>query len=490
MNPYWCRLALTAVLGWISGGLAYAQLPAPTLHDYTKMPEKGYQTCSATDQTTVENIYYYIEANKSKKAVELTKNLNRTDSLCPEGYEAVAWALFRHGQWEKALPFVDKGIGQHGSHPNLVSIRGYMNFEMAETGPVRREVDGNTVLNMNYLMQEDLDEGAFRSSTYHAALNDLEYIITNHLDREYETYLVGVIHQRLGNFSESNRYLSRLEHNREYSDEVRFMKVINYIDIQDYRKAETLLEELEALDPMETKLHEQYVELYKRLGKVELVMEHQKKMDFSRWVPSFVDLPYSETNYQDLHFLITSTDEGQGMDVRTVKRAIRALSRTDQERATKLLVSVLYAARYPDHPAVAPAMEELEEIGASAVPMLIDLLRQECPSTLPATWSATILANNGDPRGWNAMVECLPNLDDIPFSVVPPPVPECMVRLDQTRALPILLKRLTEPSLSHRYHYLYPLKLVTESRIRKEAAAYMSASEVDALIKEIQEVDR
>jgi len=445
--------------------------------------------CSISDESKVSTIYTYIESNQSKKAVVLSKEFASAETLCPEAIEAKAWALFRHGQWERALAFVDEALEVFGPLDNLVTVHGYMSFEMAELGAYERMVDGNAVLSMKHLNDETIDPPKFRNDNYIAALQDFESITDQSSGKINETYLVGIIHQRLGNANESNKYLTKVENNRAYSNEVKFMKVVNYIDIQNYTKAEELLKELETMEPDLQQLHEQYIELYKRMGKRDLVLLHSKKRDFSLWVPTFLDLEYSESNYQDLHFLIVTADAGKGFEAKAIQRSMHALVKADRNRAVKLLVTVLNAAQYDEHASIAPCVKELTSIGTYAVPNLVKLLHQECPSTLPATWAATILSNNNDPRGWQALEQCLPHLDEIPFSVVPPPVPECMLRLNQEKALPILLRRLKDENLKHRYHYLYPLKKVPQNKISEAAKGILTSVELQELLSDIDALD-
>lgn len=87
--------------------------------------------------------------------------------------------------------------------------------------------------------------------------------------------------------------------------------------------------------------------------------------------------------------------------------------------------------------------EEIEkiliEIGNSVVPKTI-LLMQNAPSTCTVTKAASILAELKDPRGWQPLIDYLPRMENIPFTLIPPEVPAQIIKFDKEKGLIALLE--------------------------------------------------
>ena len=65
---------------------------------------------------------------------------------------------------------------------------------------------------------------------------------------------------------------------------------------------------------------------------------------------------------------------------------------------------------------------------------------ENAPSTCTITKAASVLAEIKDPRGWQPMVDYLPRIENLPFTLIPPEVPEQIIKFDREKGLVVMLE--------------------------------------------------
>ena len=416
----------------ISIQFSYGQQFERKIFEYTQLPIIESSYCSDTLIEKLNRVLGMIENLQSEKSAVLAKEIFLESEKCPYLYEVYSWALFRSGDWMMAISKIDSAIINFGASPNLILRRGYINLEMAELGVGIREIDGNTV----YLAknnQINYEDSIFKTQNYVAALSDFKYLADTYQDRFQEIFATGYIHQMLNNYKESNDYLSKLLDIEEYSNEIKFLIVDNYIGEKKYSLAENTLEDLKMIYPTSPELQSKFSELYERSGEQEKLHISRKKEQYFSWVPEYCNLAYSENNFNTILFFFEDNSPKQKI------KKLKKINKQDINQAIDILISVLNVHANHGNGVEKEAEKLLIEIGEPVVPKVIYLM-QNASSTCSVTNAASILAELKDPRGWQSMVEYLPRMENIPITLTPPNIPEQLIKFDREKGLTTLLE--------------------------------------------------
>lgn len=413
----------------LTGLGSFGQSFERTVFEYESMPQDSLQ-CSEVTNQKLNEVLVLLDRLKSEQAAETAKNIYEETDKCPAIYDIYSWALFRSGNWEKSMEIIDSAIIHFGSTPDLILRRAYMNIEMAELGIGVRNIDGNSV----YLAEGkrlNYDDSIFSRQNYLAALNDFKYLSDTYENRSREIFLTGYIYQKLSKYNNSTVYLSKLSENEEYADDASLLIVDNYVGLENYNEAEKKLKRLEEKYPRSPKIQGKFSELYEISGDEEKLEIAELKSNFFSWVPEFCDLEYSKGNYETILFFLSKND---------AEKKIKKLEKLqDNENAADIYLTVLNAHANHGNGVEEKAKELLIEIGSPVVPKTISLL-YNARSTCTVTKAASILAEIKDPRGWQPMVDYLPRMENMPFTMIPPEVPAQIIKFDKEKGLTVLLE--------------------------------------------------
>jgi hypothetical protein len=403
------------------------------IFDYASMNRSDSTRCTDQVYEETDRIFGMIDQLQSKAAVAAAKELFDKGPRCPEAFEIYSWALFRSGEWMKASALIDSAIGIYGvSNPYLVIRRGYMNAEMAEMGTGAMNIDGNSVYKAQN-QQLPFEEANFKKENYKAALADLKFIADNYENRPEEIYATGYLYQQTGEYDNSTDYFIKLLSNEEYGDRVIFPIVDNLIGQKKYESAEISLQNLEKKYPRSPEIQKKFAELYELENNKDKQKLAQMKQEYYSWMPEYCDLPYSAANYDALQYFA-----GDVPGKKKIKD-LKAIVKSDQATAIDMLIAILNMHANHGNGVEEQAAKMLSKIGSPAVPKVI-LLLQNAPSTCTVTDAAGILADVKDPAGWQPMLDYLPKMLHMPMTLIPPNVPEQIIRFDRARALPALLE--------------------------------------------------
>lgn len=406
---------------------SYGQDYQRIIIDYSKQSVNDSTACLSNVLNEIQEVSKLIENLQSEKSAVFAKDIFDKSPKCPALFETYAWALFRSGEWMKSIEIIDSAISVYGSNPDLVLKRGYMNIEMAELGVGKRNIDGNRV----YLAKDkqlNFEESNFKKQNYLAALNDFKYLADNYYERFREIYITGYIYQKLENYDNSNVYLSKLLNNPEYADNVILTIVDNYTGLKKFDEAEKFLLELEKKYSHNANIQQKLSELYEITGNEEKQKSTQLKAQFYIWVPDYCDLEYSEDNYNNISFFLLEKTPNEKLN------KLKEIQKGDVNRSIDILISVLNIHGNHGNGIEEETAKMLIEIGDSVVPKTIHLLNN-AQSTCTVTMAASILAELKDPRGWQPMIDYLPRMENLPFTITPPDVPAQIIKFDKKKGL-------------------------------------------------------
>ncbi|MFN6943934.1 MAG: tetratricopeptide repeat protein [Cytophagaceae bacterium] len=429
--------------------------------------------CDDQQFDLLQQVYSKLEEGKSKQAVILAKKFYQGEGSCIYMHEAYGWSLFRSGEWLQGVEVLDKAIDLLGGHPDLVLRRAYMSIEMAELGVSQRNIDGNSVY---YGKDRALpyDEEQFKKANYEAALADFTYIARNYDDRNEELQIIAYIHQQNGDHLKAIEVLHELLNVDDYKDNAMVHIADNYIAMGQYNLAEVILLDLEKKLPGQPIIQKSLYKVYMALGEHEKMALCEKKFYYHQWVPSFLEWPFTEKNYELVEFFVADNPvkEKEMMLAAIVKEK-------DREVARNLCLTILMVHANHGNGIEKKASEALVKMGKEVVPDVIALFKTPDISTCTMGNTAQILAEIKDSRGWQPLVDFLPVMANMPFTMIPPNVPEQLIRFDSKKGASALLvfiqKSMREdvadsstPGFST-YMFYYPLKKIKKKNLEKMA---------------------
>lgn len=413
--------------------ISYGQKYKRKSFDYANMKEVAVEDCKDSDYGQLNRIIDLISSLRSKQAAEKANTVYKSaNPKCIAVYEVCAWAHFRSGDWMKGIEIIEKGISKLGPQPDLILRRGYMNLEMAELGTSRRDIDGNSVF-LPKSKSLKYNEKVFERKNFELALEDFKYIADTYQARETEIYITGYIYQKLENYTASNEYLRKLENSKDYSATVALTIIDNLIQMKDYEAAEKSLEIMEKANRRNPDVYEKYVSLYDASGNKEKLEECKSKSSFYSWVPEYCDLSYSAENFKAIRYFLEDHTAAE-----KIKR-LNELKTEDENKAIDIYITVLNTHANHGNGVEVRTEELLIEIGEPAVLKVIQLM-ENAPSTCTITKAASVLAEIKDPRGWQPMVDYLPRIENLPFTLIPPEIPEQIIKFDREKGLVVMLE--------------------------------------------------
>jgi tetratricopeptide (TPR) repeat protein len=388
--------------------------------------------CNERIKNTIDTIYGYFNMNQSKLALRLTEKLMEGEPECASQFIAHAEALYQNGEWLDAMQIMDSAVGLFGVSMYYLYSRGIINIEMGDIGTKKKYVDGAVVYFPNDPMRA-FDESNFKRECYEAALSDFTYLYEHYYGFPKDLLILGYLHQRLGNLTESNRFLVRALDLEEIRDDAIKMLIDNHIELKNYTAVETLLENLRESNPNDPQVYKYFIEYYKKTGNTKKLEESIKAYNFALWAPEFTGLTNSKKTYERLQIV---------NEINPIKEKVKVVTKIAKKKddyAIGFLVAVLYS-----HNNHGNGLEELCEkllinIGEAAVPKTIALLNNN-RSTCTIAKSARILTKINDPRGWDALVAYLPQVINLGPYITPPNYTIQMVNFNKEKALPVIIE--------------------------------------------------
>ena len=423
------------LLGLFSSGAEIsAQQYVRKQFDYIKMAEGNSAFCDSSVFVDFDRALDLLENNQSAKAVRFTEEKFRADSSCPAVSEIYAWSLFRNGRWMDGIDIIERAIAKFGSVPGLISKRAFMSLEMGEHGIANQTVDGNS-LYFGEDKQLKFDDSLFRSENYKTALSDFEYLCTNYDERYQETLIAAYLYRQLQDFEKSSAYLKMLYEVEDYTVQALLMTAQNDQSLQRFEEAESILLALEKIYERSLQLQEALVAFYELSGDSAKAKEHREKNFFYQVTPSFSTFPFSPANFETLTFFATENTPEE-----KYKELDKIIRERDEVYSIEICLSILKMHANHDNRLEQQAADALVKFGKTAIPESVSLFKNDDLSTCTLTNLAYIFATVKDTAGWQPMVDYLPQLASLPFSLIPPQIPEMMMKFDAEKGARVLIE--------------------------------------------------
>lgn len=401
--------------------------------DYSKMQNENISNCDTDVLNELQSALIQIEQLQSEQAVLASEKIFQKTQQCPQIYEVYGWSLFRNGKWLEGLDIIEKGLDKFGSNPDLILRKGFMSLEMAELGVGQRNIDGNGV----YLSKDrhlKYDEEQFKEENLASALSDFEYISTNYENRYQEIMITGYLYGKIKNYDKSNEYLQKLLEINEYKEDALMYIIDNYIASKNYTKAEKLLIDLLQKHPKLSVIHKKMYEVYQASGDKHKMEESQNKYKFFQIISNFSDIQYSKENLETLLFFAENNP---------IKEKENKLNDIVKNKAQSFVIdvclSILKIHANHGNGIEEKATMELINFGNKSIPKAINMMENENVSTCTITNIADILASVKDTSGWQPLINYLPRMANLPFTVIPPNVPAKIMKFDKDKGARILI---------------------------------------------------
>lgn len=460
--------------------------------NYDSLPSEDFTSCNDGLLAELEYCFQAISNNNSDLAVQKSKPLFEANKDCYQSYEVYGFSLFRNGKWYEGLDIIEQGIETFGSVPELIKRRSSMSIEMAQLGPGRKNIDGSTVFKAN---SEEYDEDQFMTANFESALTDLEYLMENY-NRDEETYLVAKIYQLLEQYDRSTLTFERLRDNEEYGLDAVFNIADNYLNSDQFDKAEKELILLLSEYPEDGEILGKLADVYGEKGDEEKADEYHEKAVFYKNMPDFSDLSYSEENFETL--VLFGTDNATPKEKREGLKKIQ--KEKDEAYTIDVCLMILNLHMNHGNGVEELATEILGEIGKPSIEK-VHLLFQQDVSTCTITNLADVMATVKEESSWELLKTFLPYIANMPMTLIPPNVPQKMIDFDEKRGLIEILtvvQPLLEPKSEDdsdgmaglrgfgQYVYYMPLKDLKQSKVIKAAKKLgYSDQEIELLKKKL-----
>jgi len=456
------------------------------IFDYENLKLDTISVCDEDVLQILEKSFIALEENNSKNAVKIAKQEFDKDQNCPEIFEVYGYSLFRSGEWFEGIEIVEKGIEKFGSNPNLIRRRIQMSLEMAQLGTGQKHIDGNSVYKANSIKY---GEEQFKTENFQSALNDLEYLVKIY-DRNEEKFYIAKINQVLENYETSNKIFKALLDDEEYRDNAIFNIAENYINLKRFDDAESELNTLLESYPKEGALFEKLAEIYELKNNRKKAEEFNRKSMFYRNVPSFTNLDYSDENFDLLKFFGEYDNKANAK----LKKLNKIAKSGNQEYTIDVCLMILSIHANHGNGVEEKATEILKKIGKPCLEK-VHLLFQSDVSTCAITNLSDIMATVKDEDSWELLKAYLPYIAHMPMTLIPPAVPEKMIKFDEDRGIKeilIVVKELLNADSQSdelfggfgQYAYYLPLKDVNKSKLKRIATELNYSDEEFKLLED------
>lgn len=401
--------------------------------DYKNL-EKDYPKCADNILIELDKSVNLLKENNSEKAVEISKKIFEENKNCPEIYQNYGYCLFRNGQLIEGINIIDNGIEKFGSVPDLIKRKSEMSLELFEIGVGQKNIDGNTV----YLSKDKrlkYDEKQFKDENLKSALIDLEYLTSKYENRNEELYIIAKIKQLNSDFEKSNEIFEKLSKIEEYRENSIFNIADNYIQTKKYDEAEKQLLNLIERNPKEGQLYNKLASLYEiKEDKLKQNEFKQKAIYFDN-IPYFSDLEYNDKNYNLILFF--------GSEKNNYKEKIKKLNLIQKTENENYLIDIclVILKLHANHGngLEDDATKILIQIGKNSLEKTHKLIKTNI-STCTITNLAEIMSTIKDESSWEILVEYLSILPNMPSTLIPPNVPEQIIKFNEERGIKEVLK--------------------------------------------------
>lgn len=459
----------------LSSFVCFSQTYTRRTFDYEKFKIDTSATCGEETLKNMENSLVALQENDSKNAVAIAKKEFDKNKNCPQVFDIYAYSLFRSGEWFEGIEIIEKGIEKFGAHPNLIKRKSVMSLEMAELGTGQKNIDGNSVYKANALKY---DEDQFKDENLNSALKDLEYLVKVY-NRNEEKFYVARIQQVLKNFTKSNEIFQTLLDDEEYKTPSIFSMSENYIGLKKFDEAENEINKLLKLYPKEGQLLEKLAEIYELKDEKAKSQEFKRKATYYNNIPNFVNLEYSDENFELLKLF--GTDEHKAD--KKISQLNEIVKKGNQDYTIDICLIILKLHSNHGNGVEEEATEILKKIGKSSIEK-VNLLFQSNVSTCTITNLSDIMATVKDEKSWELLKEYLAQIAYMPATLIPPSVPAMMVKFDEDRGIKeilIVVKELLKNDATEsddpmaqlggfgQYVYYSPLKEISKSKLKKIA---------------------
>ncbi|MFC4816193.1 MULTISPECIES: tetratricopeptide repeat protein [unclassified Flavobacterium] len=438
--------------------------------DYPKL-KVSTENCSEATNNQLNTAFEAIEQNNSSKAVQISEKLFKAYD-CPEAHEAYAVSLFRSGEVIEGVELIEAAIEKFGSNPQLIKRKSLLLLELFENGTGQRNIDGNAVYKaknekLNY------DEEKFKIENLNTALNDLIYLTETFEDTQEEIYIIGKIYQSKNEFEKSNEQFLKIVEIPEFKSEVVFNIAENYIGLKNYTLAEEYLLKLLESYPNEPQLLSKFSELYQLAGETSKSELFNKKRYFHQLVPSFCEMEFSEKNLETISFF-----NDQSNDYKSKINKLKEIEKNESQNFTiETCIAILNIHANHGNGLEDDAAKMLTKIGIPSLDKVHQLFNARV-STCTITNLAEIMASLKDESSWQVMADYIPQIANMPSTLIPPNVPEYLIKFNEERGLREILKivkpmvtkdtqndAMTQLSFMNEYIYFSPLEKISFKKI-------------------------
>jgi tetratricopeptide (TPR) repeat protein len=373
--------------------------------------------------------------------------------------------------------------------PELIKRKSEMSLEMAQLGTGQKNIDGSSVYKANSI---DFDEEQFVLENYKSALLDLEYLMVNY-NRSEEIFYVAKIHQILKEYNKSTEAFNRLLNDDEYKYEAIFNIADNYVAQNKLSEAEAQLNNILMDNPKAGIVYEKLSEIYNKTDESDKAKQYKKKAVYFNNIPSFLEMEYSEKNYELLVFF--GSDESQANEKISKLNTIHKQSENDFTIDVCLMILKLHANH--GNGVEERATEILGIIGKPAIEKVNELFQFDV-STCTVTNLADVMAKVKDENSWELMKQYLPYIANMPMTLIPPSLPEKMIQFNEDEGIreilkvikPLLVKKedgndpMAELAGFGQYVYYSPLKKINKKKLKKISKELNYSDEEFKLLEE------
>jgi tetratricopeptide (TPR) repeat protein len=464
-------LIILAILPFI----VYSQTYKRNIFEYEKLKIDTISNCNKEVLENLEKSFVALQENNSNYAVKIAKQEYEKIKNCPQVFEVYGYSLFRSGEWFDGIEILEKGIEKFGSNPNLIKRKSEMSIEMAELGTGQKNIDGNSVYKANSLKY---DEEQFKSENFRSALNDLEYLVKVY-NRNEEIFYIAKINQILKNFEKSNELFNKLLNDENYKNPAIFNISENFISLNRFEDAENELNKLLIENPKAGQIYEKFAEIYELKKDKTKSLEFKNKGIFFNNIPEFSNLDYTTENFELLQFF----EKNENNPDKKIKKLKEIEKQNNQEYIIDVCLMILKLHANHGNGVEEKATEILEKIGKPSIEK-VNLLFQTDVSTCTITNLSDIMATVKDENSWELLKKYLPQIANMPMTLIPPSVPEKMIKFDEDKGITeilLVVKNLLindtkndDPmagmSNFSQYVFYSPLKKVSKSKLKKIAS--------------------
>lgn len=404
-----------------------------TVFDYKQLAY-NYVKCDDKVLAELDNAINAVNQYNSSEAVLIAKKIYDTHENCAESHLIYGMSLFRSGKVLEGLEIIDKAISKFGSFPDLIKQRISMQLELYENGIGQKNIDGNSMFTSgkNAL---PFEEEQFKSENLNTALIDLEYLTSILPDDFNNLFMLGRVLQVKNEFDKSNIVFEKLTQVPDYSLAAKYNLAQNYNSLKQYDKAENEYLSLLEIKPNEPEILRAIARFYEEQNNVTQQEHYEKLAYYFTCVPDFLDFPYTPENFK----MVSIFGDGKISAEEKLKNLKEIQKDQPEEILINICLVILNIHTNHGNGLETEATKILQKIGKPALAKTHRLLFTDI-STCTVSNLGEIMAAVKDESSWNIFVEYLPNIANMPSTLIPPNMPELIIKFDEERGLKEVLK--------------------------------------------------